>query len=107
MHSTSVGDSSSESIQSYDESGPYMAQSWPNQGSQQSNWNCSNTVGYQNLEQQACMSYADSCMPSTRDTYEDQYHMPSTREPSLEPVWKNADNNYAWNEEYVADQYAQ
>jgi hypothetical protein len=124
---TSAGDSSSaESIQSFDESGfvemkmhsgetytgpaaTYMP-TWTNQGCAPQNWNCSNTVGYQNLDHQ-CMPYADPSVPSARgrEASVDPYHMPSTREPSLEPVWKNNVNTdfSAWKEEYVSEQYAQ
>jgi hypothetical protein len=107
--STACGaDSSSESIPSVDDnmfmdmkmqstqSAPYVASAWQNQNCQP-DWNCSNAAGLQNFGHDGRYGAA---YPSALDRSD----MPSTREPSPEPMMHNS-NHYQWNEEYVAEQY--
>jgi hypothetical protein len=104
--STCAGDSSSESMQSYEEgvlqahsneqyaSSQYVATTWTNQDCQPTDWNCSNTGGLQYGDDEDCY---DAPFPR-----HDRTDMPSTRENSPEPSWNN---HLDWNENYVAEQY--
>jgi hypothetical protein len=101
ISSTYAGDSSSDSMMSYDEntytdakmystqmeySTPYVASTWSNQNCSPA-WSSNNTAGFQNFGYD-------------QDRGFDRSAMPSTRENSPEPMWNHTANSYPWNEEY-------
>jgi hypothetical protein len=69
---------------------------WNAESGEPMNWNCSNTMEAQNFTYDG---EDDHCYP-----YLDRNDMPSTREPSPEPLWRNPYRDNGLNEEYFAEQ---
>jgi hypothetical protein len=124
LSSTCAGETASESVQSSDENTTFDTTIYPaeqaaffaqdnqstcfNENSMHMDRNYSNTQEIHNFANAGYRSDAgedDLCSPFPC-SYLDRNDMPSTREPSPEPMWRNAFHDNQWTEaHFVAEQF--